>query len=40
MATGLNFINILPAAFMRPDPKQRKNTDNVTEFLRFPDLRL
>jgi len=36
--SGVNFIKILHAAFMRTDPKAQKDTDNLTEFLSFWDL--
>jgi len=29
---GVNFINILRAAFVRPDPESAKKTDNLTVF--------
>ena len=35
---GVNFTNILRAAFMRPDPKSAKKTVNLSSFLRFQDL--
>ena len=33
LTTGVNFINILQAAFAHADPKSVKNTDNLTVFL-------
>jgi len=36
---GVNFIDVLRAAFTCADPKSAKNTDNLTVFLRFWDLR-
>jgi len=32
---GVNFINILRAAFVRADPKSVKKTDNLTVFFAF-----
>ena len=37
---GVNFINILRAAFTRTDPKSIKDTDNLTELLCFWELRV
>jgi len=34
---GVNFANILLAAFTRPDPESAKKTVNLTVFLRFRD---
>jgi hypothetical protein len=39
LTTGVNFINVLQAAFTHPDPESAKETDNLTVFLRFWDLR-
>jgi len=36
---GVNFINVQRAAFAPVDPKSVKDTDNLTEFLRFWELR-
>jgi len=36
---GVNFINILRAAFELEDPQSAKKTNNLTIFLRFWDLR-
>jgi len=38
LTPGVNFTNILHAAFIRPYPKSEKKTDNLTVFLRFWDL--
>ncbi len=35
---GVNFINILRAAFALTDPDSTKKTDNLTVFLCFRDL--
>ncbi len=35
---GVNFINILRAAFVSPDPESTQKTDNLTVFLCFWDL--
>ncbi len=35
---GVNFINVLLAAFARPDPKSAKKTNSVTVFFNFLDL--
>jgi hypothetical protein len=35
---GVNFINILGAAFASADPEIAKKTDNLTVFLCFRDL--
>jgi len=35
---GVNFINNLCAAPTRADPNKKKDTDNLTEILRFKDL--
>ena len=37
---GVNFINVLQAAFVLADPKSVKKTDNLTVFLCFWDLRV
>ncbi len=39
LTTGLNFISILSTAFTGVDPKSVNDTDNLTEFLRFGELR-
>ncbi len=36
---SVNFINVFCAAFTHADPKSVKYTDNLTEMLRFWDLR-
>jgi hypothetical protein len=38
--TGVNFINILKAAFWSADPKSAKRQCGFTAFLRFWDLRM
>ena len=38
MRSGVNFINFLRAAFMRPDPKDTKKLSSCQSFLRFRDL--
>jgi len=39
LTTGVNFTNILRAAFLRADHKSAKDTYDLTVFLRFWDLR-
>jgi hypothetical protein len=36
---GVDFTNILQAALAHSDPKSSKNTEGLTVFLRFWDLR-
>jgi len=38
LSPGVNFTNVLRAAFMRSDPKSAKKTDNWTVFLRLWDM--
>ncbi len=38
--SGVNFINVLRAAFTCLDPKSTKNSDDLTVFLRFWNLRM
>ncbi len=39
MSTGINFINVLRAAFAQADPETSKKTDNLIDFLCFWDFR-
>jgi len=38
MKPGIDFTNVLLAASARVDPKSVKDTEDLTEFLRFWDL--
>jgi len=38
LTPGVDFINVLWAAFMHADPKSAKKTDNLTLFLLFQEL--
>ncbi len=38
-SSEVNFINVLRTAFMRRSQKRKKNTDDLTVFLHFRDLR-
>jgi hypothetical protein len=38
LTTGVNFTNVLRAAFDHEDPKIAKNTGGLTVFLQFWDL--
>jgi len=39
LTPGVNFTNILGAAYTLADPKSAKNTNGLIVFLRFCDLR-
>ncbi len=39
LTPGVDFIKVLRAAFAHVDPKSVKDTENLTEFLHFWDLR-